>query len=180
MKVNIVLLDIVLGSTLLGKATRPRIRLCRPATLTTMTSEADERATPQGIGVERLRAIRGGHRGVVTRLTKQIDELLAVELVGESVSKLNVLLQQLNNKFDKLQDIDHDIITVCKLEEIEIHNSTDCCMNLETPTGVLYFLVHTSICYVLSIILYFLVVWLQGIFFGELKSDWYCIGAVFW
>jgi len=52
-------------------------------------------------------------------LTKQIDELLAVEMVGECVSKLNVLLQQLNNKFDKLQDIDRNIITVCKLEEIE-------------------------------------------------------------
>ena len=82
-------------------------------------TDSDERTTPQGIGVERLRAIRGGHRGVVTRLTKQIDELLAAELVGECVSKLNVLLQQLNNKFDKLQDIDRDIITVCKLEEIE-------------------------------------------------------------
>ena len=82
-------------------------------------TDPDERTTPQGIGVERLRAIRGGHRGVVTCLTKQIDELLAVELVGECISKLNVLLQQLNNKFDKLQDIDHDIITVCKLKEIE-------------------------------------------------------------
>jgi len=82
----------------------------------TMTTKSEERTTPQGIGMERLRAIHGGHRGVVTRLTKQIDELLAVELVGECVSKLNVLLQKLNNKFD---NIDRDIITVCKLEEIE-------------------------------------------------------------
>ena len=74
---------------------------------------------PQGIGVERLRAIQGEHRGGVTRLTKQIDDLLAVELVGESIAKLSVLLQQLNNKFDKLQVIDHDIMNVCKLKEIE-------------------------------------------------------------
>jgi len=67
-----------------------------------MTTKSNERTTPQGIGVERLRAICGG---VVTCLTKQIDELLAVELVGKCVSKLSVLLQQLNNKFDKLQDI---------------------------------------------------------------------------
>jgi len=90
-----------------------------PANTTTMSTESEECTTTQGIGVERLRAIRGGHRGVVTRLTKQLDELLAAELVGECVSKLNVLLQQLNNKFDKLQEMDRDIITLCKLEEIK-------------------------------------------------------------
>ena len=73
----------------------------------------------QGIGVERLRAVRGGHWGGVMRLTKQIDDLLAVELVGESIAKLSVLLQQLNNKFDKLQVIDHEIMNVCKFEEIK-------------------------------------------------------------
>ena len=57
-----------------------------------MSTESKEHTTTQGIVVERLRAIRGGHRGVVTHLTKQIDELLAAELVGECVSKLNVLL----------------------------------------------------------------------------------------
>jgi len=65
-----------------------------------MSTNTKEHTKTQGIGVERLRAKRGGHRGVVTRLTKQIDELLAAAQVGECVSKLNVLMQQLNNKFD--------------------------------------------------------------------------------
>ena len=44
--------------------------------------------------IERHQVLRRAHRGVVTKATQEIDELLAVEpLSSESVDRLNVLLQ---------------------------------------------------------------------------------------
>ena len=70
--------------------------------------------------IERHRVIRRAHRGVVTKGTREIDELLVVEpLSSESVDQLNVLLQQLNNKMHVLQDINREILTLYSVEEIE-------------------------------------------------------------
>ena len=64
--------------------------------------------------------IRGGNRGIITKATREIDELLLGEMMtSESVDRLNVLLQQLNNKMHVLQDIDHEILTLCPMDKIE-------------------------------------------------------------
>ena len=52
---------------------------------------------------ERLRAVRGGHRGVTTKLIKEADELLAVSpLTVEGRSRLDVINKQLRLKVELL------------------------------------------------------------------------------
>ena len=84
-----------------------------------MSGEETDRPQSQPT-IERLRVIRRAHRGVATKATREIDELLSEEpLSSESVDRLNVLLQQLNNKMHVLQDINRKILTLCAVEEIE-------------------------------------------------------------
>ena len=79
-----------------------------------------EKEKPSSPNIEHLRVIRGGNRGVITKATREIDELLSEEtMTSESVDRLNVLLQQLNNKMHVLQDIDREILTLCPMDEIE-------------------------------------------------------------
>lgn len=63
-----------------------------------MSGEDNERTLSHPT-IECLCVIRRAHRGVVTKANREIDELLLVDpLTSESVDRLNVLLQQLNNK----------------------------------------------------------------------------------
>ena len=79
-----------------------------------------EKEKPSSPSIEHLRIIRGGNRGVITKATREIDELLSGEtMTNESVDHLNVLLQQFNNKMHVLQDIDCEILTLCLMNEIE-------------------------------------------------------------
>ena len=51
--------------------------------------------------LERLRAVRGGNRGVITKLCHEIEAVLAVESFNtdpSSVSRLNVIHEQLDGK----------------------------------------------------------------------------------
>ena len=70
---------------------------------------------------ERMRSIRGGHRGVVTKIVKEVDDLLSAEgpMNAERVSRLNVKLQQLEAKLKVLSDIDKEILSKCNVEDIE-------------------------------------------------------------
>ena len=70
---------------------------------------------------EQMRSIRGGHRGVVTKIVKEVDDLLSAEgpMNAERVSRLNVKLQQLEVKLKVLSDIDKDILSKCNVEDIE-------------------------------------------------------------
>ena len=70
---------------------------------------------------ERVRSIRGGHRGVVTKVVKEVDDLLSTKeaLDAERVSRLNVKLQQLEAKLKVLGDIDKEILSKCKVDDIE-------------------------------------------------------------
>ena len=71
--------------------------------------------------LERLRTIRRGHRGVTTKIVKEVDELLASgELIeSEQLSWLNVKLQQLDGKLKLLSDIDKEILSKCNVDAIE-------------------------------------------------------------
>ena len=70
---------------------------------------------------ERLRAIRGGHRGVVTKLIKEVDELLATgeTFTAEQRTLLQVKQQQLDSKLKVLDDIDKQILDKCETSQIE-------------------------------------------------------------
>ena len=70
---------------------------------------------------ERMRSIRGGHRGVVTKIVREVDELLTTDgsMTPERATQLHVKLQQLEAKLKVLSDIDKDILSKCDVGEIE-------------------------------------------------------------
>ena len=70
---------------------------------------------------EQLRAIRGGHHGVVTKLIKEVDELLATgeTFTAEQRTLLQVKQQQLDSKLKVLDDIDKQILDKCETSQIE-------------------------------------------------------------
>ena len=68
------------------------------------------------MNLERLRSVRGGHRGAITKLTRELDTLL----VGEprDIGRLQVINEQLENKLSVLQKFDADILTLCETDDI--------------------------------------------------------------
>jgi len=48
--------------------------------------------------LDRQKAVRAGHRGVITKLTREVDEALTGDAAsGEKVGGLNVIYEQLQN-----------------------------------------------------------------------------------
>ena len=69
---------------------------------------------------ECYKAIRAGHRGALTRLTKEIDDVMTVETMSdEHYHKLDVMYRQLESKAKVLADLDNDIMKFCELGDIE-------------------------------------------------------------
>ena len=68
------------------------------------------------MNLERLRSVRGGHRGVITKLTRELDTLL----VGEprDIGRSQVINEQLKNKLSLLQKFDSNILTLCETDNI--------------------------------------------------------------
>ena len=70
--------------------------------------------------LERSRAVRGGHCGVVTKLVREAEEILRNEsLTSEQRSRLNVIRQQLEGKLKLLGDMDKYILSHCEVDVIE-------------------------------------------------------------
>ena len=66
------------------------------------------------------RAIHGGHRGVVTKLMEEIDEILSQEMLTEDhYIKLSVIDRQLEGKSSVLADLDKEVLACCGSGEIE-------------------------------------------------------------
>ena len=71
--------------------------------------------------LERLRAVRGGHSGVVTKLCKEANATLQNESCmadPTKVSRLTVISEQLNAKWKALSTLDVKIVSLCPLTEI--------------------------------------------------------------
>ena len=70
--------------------------------------------------LERSRSIRGGHRGVVTKLVREAEEITrtAEPLNSTKKVRLNVIKQQLDVKLSLLNDMDKDILSRCELDAI--------------------------------------------------------------
>ena len=67
-----------------------------------------------------LRAVRGGHQGVTTKLIKEADELLTVSpLTIEGRTCLDVINKQLHLKAELLSGLDTEIVSLCKVSDIE-------------------------------------------------------------
>ena len=69
--------------------------------------------------LDRLRAVRGGHRGVLTKLTKEVDNLLADEtLSNDFAARLNVIREQLEGKMKVLTNLNYEIVSLCQVDNI--------------------------------------------------------------
>ena len=89
-------------------------------------SSATTLATTIKAKLDRCRAIRRGHRGVVTKLTREIDEILQQETLNdEHYTRLNVIDHQLETKLSILANLDKEVLAYCDAGEIEteIHES---------------------------------------------------------
>lgn len=77
--------------------------------------------------IERLKATRAAHRGVVSKLKKETHELLSREDTAENRNRLDVITCLLENKLKTLNEIDDQIIQLCPLEDIskEIEDSEE-------------------------------------------------------
>jgi len=70
--------------------------------------------------LDRQKAVRAGHRGVITKLTRELDEALTGDAAsGEKVGRLNVIYEQLQNKMSVLQKIDNEVLALCAVDDIE-------------------------------------------------------------
>ena len=73
--------------------------------------------------LERLKAVRRGNRGVITKLCREIDTLMAVESFNtdpSSISRLNVIHKQLDGKMKQFSNLDGEIVALCPMDEIEM------------------------------------------------------------
>ena len=70
--------------------------------------------------LERVRAIRRGNRGVITKLTKEVDDLLSKsELDTEATARLRVIFEQLEGKSKLLSNLDSEVLSLCGMDNIE-------------------------------------------------------------
>ena len=72
--------------------------------------------------IQRLRAIRGAHRGIASKLLKEADKILAststTTLDDGLKTKLNTLKQQIEGKLAKLKEVDEKILGLCDVKNI--------------------------------------------------------------
>lgn len=68
--------------------------------------------------LERLRARRGGHRGVCTKLEKEAIELTQTP-EHDKIERCEVIAKQLEAKIKILNEIDEEILNICDVKEIQ-------------------------------------------------------------
>ena len=102
------------GKTIQYDRTVLVVLFCADCSGISMTTEEATRA------LERSRAVRRGHRGVVTKLVHEAEGILRDETVDtEQRSRLSVIKQQLEGKLKLLNDMDRDILDRCEVDAIE-------------------------------------------------------------
>ena len=78
-----------------------------------MTEEAKARC-------DRSKAIRRANRGVIMKLTREVNKLINVETLSEAtLVRLRVTFRQLEAKQLTLNDLDREILSLCELAEVE-------------------------------------------------------------
>jgi len=72
--------------------------------------------------LERHRAVRGGHRGAVTKLCRELDAIVedgSFIIDSMKVSCLTIICEQLDAKWKALSTLDGEIVSLCPLTELE-------------------------------------------------------------
>jgi hypothetical protein len=69
--------------------------------------------------LDRLRARRGGHRWVSTKLMKEAMELLQTP-EAENIERCEIIASQLKQKVTLLTQIDDEILKLCDVSEIGV------------------------------------------------------------
>lgn len=67
--------------------------------------------------LERLKATRAAHRGVVSKLEKKTHQLLPQDNASKR-NRLDVISSLLENKLKTLKELDDEINSLCPLEDI--------------------------------------------------------------
>ena len=68
--------------------------------------------------LERIKAKRAGHRGIVTKLIKEIA-LLFLEGSERALNRVRIINHQLEDKLTLLQNLDGEILELVPVREIE-------------------------------------------------------------
>ena len=69
---------------------------------------------------DRAKAIRRGHRGVTTKLVREVDEIVAADpSTANAQARLKVIFKQLEAKSAMLSELDREISSLCDLDEVE-------------------------------------------------------------
>ena len=69
---------------------------------------------------DRAKAIRRGHRGVTTKLVREVDEIVTADpSTAEAQARLKVIFKQLEAKSAVLSELDREISSLCDLDEVE-------------------------------------------------------------
>ena len=94
-------------------------------------SEANENSN-----LKRLRAIRSGNRGVVTKYTREAQELLTK---GDETIKdrLRTIANLLNEKITTLKELDARVLELCEIEDTEEIFSRACDVSREITKSTL-------------------------------------------
>ncbi len=69
--------------------------------------------------LQRVVAIRGAHRGTVTKYTKEAISLINTERIEADTNRLEVLRTTFNTKLDVLEKLNEHILNSCEVEDIE-------------------------------------------------------------
>jgi len=69
---------------------------------------------------DRARVVRRANRGVVTKLVKEVDEIIGTDrLTAEGSARLKVIFKQLNGKATIISEFDREIYSLCEESEVE-------------------------------------------------------------
>lgn len=71
----------------------------------------------------RIRAIRGGNRGVITKLINETEVLLKEEILNRG--RLKTITDLLEEKLKIVKALDEKVVENCEVNDIEIEESDD-------------------------------------------------------
>ena len=73
--------------------------------------------TDKNENLARVRAIRGGNRGVIAKLTNEAEELCAAQPLNEG--RLETIAHLLETKLKLIKALDEEVVSTCGIEDIE-------------------------------------------------------------
>ena len=70
--------------------------------------------------LERSKVVRRAHRGVLTKFTREVEEILSCsELSTEGASRLKTIRKRLTGKMEVFSNLNSEIVGLCAIDEIK-------------------------------------------------------------